>query len=72
MGCKSGWRRSSKVVGNLQSTPIRSNQRGNARAEGHDSWLWATHKRHGANAVQSQQVWGYPDRLVFCLSEKTT
>jgi hypothetical protein len=31
-----------------------------------------TRNRRGATAVKSQQVSGYPDRLVFCLSERAT
>jgi hypothetical protein len=61
VSCKSGWRRSGKVVGNLQSarncttTGCGQHASGTARA-----------------AVQSQQVSGFPDRLVFCLSERAT
>jgi hypothetical protein len=72
VGCKSGWRRSGKVVGNLQSARTSAKACGKVHKSGHDDWLRATRKRHGASAVQSQQVPGYPDRLVFCLSEKTT
>jgi hypothetical protein len=63
VSCKSGWRRSGKVVGNLQSVR-------NCTTTGRGQH--ATRKRHGATAVQSQQVSGYPDRLVFCLSERAT
>jgi hypothetical protein len=59
VGCKSGWKRSSGVVSNLQS-----HETGNR--------LRAKRNRRGATAVKSKQVSGSPDRLVFCLSERTT
>ncbi|QQC67370.1 hypothetical protein [Paraburkholderia ginsengisoli] len=64
VGCGSGWRRSGKVVGNLQSAYFADLDTTTGRGQ------HASGTAHAA--VQSQQVSGYPDRLVFCLSEKAT
>jgi hypothetical protein len=64
VGCRSGWRRSGEVVGNLQ--PAHDAELDTTTGRGQHA------KGTARGAVQSQQVSGYPDRLVFCLSEKAT
>jgi hypothetical protein len=58
-GCQSGWARSGKVVGNLQST-----ETGAAIAAGNMQAARA--------ADQSLQVWVIPTVWFFCLSERAT
>jgi hypothetical protein len=58
VGCKSGWKEAARLSAICNRTNLTA-----AAGE---------FNRRGATAVKSQQVSGYPDRLVFCLSERAT